>query len=154
MKHYLLTAIALCGALFITSTTLAHDGDTHDHGLLVEGAWAPHTGKRTVSAAVYLVIKNSGKEADTFIGVETSAAAVAMLHQSKEIDGFMRMDHVESLTIEPGATATFGPGGYHIMLTRLEAPLKRGEIFTLNLAFEKAGIVPVIVEIMGIGGPK
>ncbi|MBL4790254.1 MAG: copper chaperone PCu(A)C [Kordiimonadaceae bacterium] len=154
MKFFVLTAIAFCGVFFIPSAIYAHDGDTHDHGLLVEGAWAPHTGKRTVSAAVYLIIKNIGKETDTFLGVETSAAASAMLHQSKEVDGFMRMDHVESLTIEPGASATFSPGSYHIMLTRLETPLKRGEIFTLNLAFEKAGVVPVIVEITGIGGPK
>jgi len=132
----------------------AHDGTAHKHGLTIEGAWAPHTGKRTMSAAAYMVIKNQGDSADALISIKSPAAENSMLHESKEVDGIMRMEHVHALSIPSGGTAKLAPGGHHIMLMHLAEPLKRGEVFPLTLTFEKAGDVTIMVEITGIGGPK
>jgi len=143
-------ALALCANM----PANAHEDASHNHGLTIEGAWAPHTGKRTFSAAVYLNITNTGTEADTLTGMETPAAAMAMLHQSKEVDGIMTMDHVAELQIPVGETIKLSPGAYHIMLTRLDVPLKRGDVFPLTLSFQNAGDVTIVVEITGIGGPS
>lgn len=151
MKSILIT---LTSSLFLlTGTVSAFDGN-HSHGIMIDQPWAPHTGKRTMSAAVYFKIHNNGHHADALVGVETDLAEVAMLHRSYEDDGIMKMDHVEALEIKAGGDAALEPGSYHIMLMRLVKPLKRGEVFPLTLEFEKAGKVQVIVEITGIGGPK
>jgi periplasmic copper chaperone A len=133
----------------------AHDGDTHDHGLTVEAAWAPHTGKRKMSAAIYLRIINAGTANDALVSVHTPVAMSAALHTSRETDdGIMRMEHLEQLVIPARGTAMLSPGKHHIMLMRLKAPLKRGEVFPLTLSFKRAGDVVIFVEITGIGGPK
>ena len=139
--------------LYVVPAT-AHDGTAHKHGLTIEGAWAPHTGKRTMSAAVYMVIKNQGDKADALVSLETPAAENSMLHESKEVDGVMQMEHVHALSIPAGGMAELAPGGHHVMLMRLAKPLKRGEVFPLTLTFEEAGDVTIMVEITGIGGPK
>ena len=120
----------------------------------VTDAWAPHTGKRTMSAAVYLKIHNKGSADDALIEVKSDVANMTMLHRSYEEDNIMRMDHVETMPVAQGRTAELAPGAYHIMLMGLEAPLKRGEKFNIQLVFEKAGEITVPVDITGIGGPQ
>lgn len=148
----LFALLATC--LLVATSSLAHGDDTHEHGLLIEGAWAPHTGKRTMSAAVYLTIKNDGENDATLTGVSTDAANTSMIHESKMVDGVMVMEHVEELHIPAGDSVAFEPGALHIMLMSLTEPLKRGSVMELTLHFEEAGDVPVVVEITGIGGPE
>jgi len=134
------------------SALYAHDDGSHKETISIEGAWAPHTGKRSFSAAVYLTIRNIGDELLVLEGVETPAATTAMLHQSIETDGIMSMDHVAELEIPAGGSASLTPGAYHIMLTQLKKPLARGEVFPLTLSFKHVGDVTIMVEITGMGG--
>jgi len=140
-------------SFLISEPLFAHDSIDHNQGISIEQAWAPHTGKRTMSAAVYMTIRNDGDQKDTLIEVKTDQAAQSMLHQSKDVNGIMRMEHVERLDIPAGGTVQLAPGGHHIMLMQLAHPLKRGDVFPLDLVFEKAGKVRIFVEIVGIGGP-
>jgi copper(I)-binding protein len=148
-----LIALALLMLAFLPAS-FAHDTAEHSHGLLIEKAWAPHTGKRTMSAAIYLTIKNESAEEDTLTGVSTEAANMSMLHESKMVDGVMIMEHIERLPIPAGGAVSLSPGALHLMLMQLAEPLKRGSATQITLHFEKAGDVPVIVEITGIGGPE
>jgi len=51
------------------------------------------------------------------------------------------------LEIPAGKTVELAPGGYHVMLMELAAPLKEGSTFDLTLTFEKAGEKTVSVEV-------
>jgi periplasmic copper chaperone A len=67
-------------------------------------------------------------------------------------NGVMTMRRVKGgLSIPPGQSVTFAPGGYHIMLMELKGPLKKGNRVPVTLAFEKAGEVKVTFDIQGIG---
>ena len=156
--HALVSRLITTSAMILVILTgglgaYAHNDESHKQTLAIEGAWAPHTGKRTHSAAIYFKITNHGSAPDMLIGVDTPAANSSTLHQSKEVDGIIRMDHVPSLTIPAESSVSLQPGSYHIMLMMLPTPLKRGEIFPLTLSFEHAGDVTITVEITGIGGP-
>ena len=64
-------------------------------------------------------------------------------------------DAVEKL-VAPGCrvsvlTPYLKPGGDHVMLMGLKAPLKQGDAFPLTLVFEHAGDVTVTVEIGPVG---
>jgi copper(I)-binding protein len=61
------------------------------------------------------------------------------------------MRPVEAVEVTPGESTVLKPGGLHVMLMGLKAPLKKGKIFTLTLTFEKAGSVDVAVEVQGPG---
>ena len=55
--------------------------------------------------------------------------------------------YVSELTISAGKKVELKPGGYHLMLMGLKAPLKDGEKLPLTLKFEKAGAVVVTVNV-------
>ena len=144
--RYLLLA---CALIFTSLSVHAHENE--EHGLSIEKAWARKT-SRTVSAAVYLTIHNDTHNLEYLRGASSDIASNTMIHQSREEDGIMKMDHVEDLPIAPGETLSFAPGGYHIMLMGLTAPLAEGDVFTVTLDFENAGPTPVVVEVTGLMG--
>ena len=97
--------------------------------------------------AVYLGIHNTGDTADRLVGARAARAEAAELHKSEEKDGAMTMSPVEAIEIPAGGMAQLGPGGFHLMLFGLEAPLKPGETLDLTLVFQQAGEVSVGVPV-------
>ena len=55
------------------------------------------------------------------------------------------------LEIPANDSALLHPGGLHIMLTGLKAPLKAGTEFPLTLHFEKVGLVQIQVRVERTG---
>lgn len=106
--------------------------------------------------AAYLVIHNSGNVPDRLVGVRAEGAGAVELHRAEEKGGMMTMAPVEAIEIPAGGTAQLAPGGFHIMLFDLAAPLAEGDTLTLTLEFEQAGEIGVEAEVtqrgMGHGG--
>jgi periplasmic copper chaperone A len=57
----------------------------------------------------------------------------------------------KGLTIEPGKSVKLAPGGLHLMLMDLKAPLKQGDKLPITLEFEKAGKVQVSLDVQAVG---
>ncbi|MFX8554449.1 copper chaperone PCu(A)C, partial [Acinetobacter baumannii] len=57
----------------------------------------------------------------------------------------------KGLTIEPGKTVKLAPGGYHLMIMDLKAPLKQGDKVPVTLEFETAGKVKASLDVQGVG---
>lgn len=100
------------------------------------------------TAAVYLVLMNHGTDTDVLTGVKTIRAERATPHQTIDDNGVMKMRELKGLELKPHETVTFAPGGNHIMLTGLNAPLKAGETFPLVLTFKTAGDVTIEVQVV------
>lgn len=116
---------------------------------MVMGVQAPASLTPTAkTAAIYMVLMNHGTETDVLQSVSTSAADKATAHQTTEENGVMKMREVEGLEVKPHETVTFAPGGYHVMLVGLKAPLKAGDSFSLVLSFKLAGDVSVDVQVV------
>lgn len=117
----------------------------------VEGAWARSSPKMAGAGAAYMVLKNTGGEADKLLSGQTDAAAVVELHESVMDDkGVMKMQPVEGGAIEVPAKGSteLKPGGLHIMLIKLTEPLEVGKEFSLTLNFEKSGKMVITVPVM------
>ena len=100
----------------------------------------------------YLTIENKGAEPDILMGGSSPAAAKVEVHEMAMKDGVMTMRPVKGgLSIPPGQSVTLAPGGYHIMLMELKAPLKQGNKVPVKLQFEKAGKINVTFDIQGVG---
>ncbi len=106
-----------------------------DSNLVAAGAWIRQPAPGTDVAAVYLSIQNVGTKAVKLTGVESSAAAMAMLHETQESGGQSRMRPLSAVSLAPGAAVAFSPGGKHIMLHGLTHPLQVGERVPLVLQF-------------------
>ncbi len=69
----------------------------------------------------------------------------------------MKMRPVEAIEIAPGEPAVLQPGGLHIMLMGLAAPLETGKPFPMTLVFENAGSVDVEIQVtdpLNLEGPE
>jgi periplasmic copper chaperone A len=113
--------------------------------LEIEKAWARPTA--TANGAVYLEIENKGTATDKLVAASTTAAAKAELHTHLMEGGIARMRPVDGIEVTPGSATVLRPGGLHVMLLGLKAPLKTGDTITLTLTFEKAGKVDVTVPV-------
>ncbi len=61
--------------------------------------------------------------------------------------GVMQMREVGTIELPAGETVTLAPGGLHIMLIELAAPLETDQTFDLTLDFETADDLVVAVTV-------
>jgi copper(I)-binding protein len=146
----------LCAALLLTATAPAaamhHEKAAGSGAITVEQAWSRATPPRQKIGAAYLTIRNAGDTADRLVAADSPVAGTVELHSMSMTDGVMRMRPVAAIAVPAGGSATLQPGGLHIMLIGLHAPLRQGERFDLTLTFETAGTVSVPVTVGPVGG--
>jgi copper(I)-binding protein len=143
------------GTLFVViGLVLAAEAASAQTGqLAVDNAWARATPGKSETGAAYVTIRSPS--ADRLVAASTPAAKKAELHTMSMSGMVMKMRPVAGVDIPAGQPVTLAPGGLHIMLIGLTAPLKTGQSFPLTLTFEKAGTrtVAVAVEKIGAMGP-
>jgi len=61
--------------------------------------------------------------------------------------GMMTMTPVDRIPVPANGTATLEPGGFHIMLLDLAAPLEVGTTIEVTLTFENAGELVVTADV-------
>ncbi len=142
------TVIAL-GWLGFLPAASAHEFKLGE--LSIEHPYANATPDGSKNGAAYFkAINNGGKLPDRLVAIKTSVAASAELHTMRMDGNVMRMREVTSIELPASGKTLFGQGsehGYHIMLMGLKEPLKEGDSFKLNLKFEKAGEIEVLVSV-------
>jgi copper(I)-binding protein len=112
----------------------------------LDGAWArPTVGH--APGAVYVTIVNKGGVPDRLTGAFTDHAAMAMVHQNEIVDSVARMRMAGEINIPAGDRIDMVPGGTHIMLEGLRAPLNTGDRFDLVLRFRESGDKAVEVTV-------
>jgi periplasmic copper chaperone A len=111
-------------------------------------ARASATPTADTGAAYVSVMVHGGP--DRLVAVSTPAAKMAGLHKTENVDGVMKMEHVDAIEVPADGMLQMKPGGYHIMLMGLNAPLKEGDEIELTLTFEKAGDVKVKAKVGGV----
>ena len=133
---------AALGALFASLAAAAAEVE-------VEAAWARASAGPARAGAVYVALVNRGAAA-ALIGVETPAAERAELH-THVMDGDMaRMRRLEEVALPAGGRVAFAPGGLHVMLSGLAAPLVEGAEFPLTLRFADGDSRTVAVRVGGV----
>jgi periplasmic copper chaperone A len=119
--------------------------------LRIEQPFARATAPTARAGGAFMTIVNTGATADRLLRVETSVAARAELHTVIMEGDVMRMREVPGIDVPANGKATLAPGGFHVMLMELKAPLKAGDTAPITLVFEKAGRVEVAVPILPLG---
>ena len=140
--------VAFAAGLVLATAALAQTNQ-----LEVTSAWARATPAKAENGVAYLPIRSPTP--DRLVSVSSPVAKKAELHTMSMEGMVMKMRPLAGLDIAAGQPVTLKPGGEHIMLLGLNAPLREGQSFPLTLTFEKAGMreVTVAVEKPGAGGP-
>jgi copper(I)-binding protein len=148
MRHL---SVALAAALLTAGA--AHAASYRLGGLEVGQPWSRPAGAGTTGAG-YMTLANHGKAAATLTGVESPVAARVEMHRSSMDGGVMRMARQAQVVVPAGAQVSFAPGGYHLMLIGLKAPLKAGDSVPATLTFAGGGRLKVAFTVgSGLGPP-
>jgi copper(I)-binding protein len=122
--------------------------------VVVTQAWSRATPGGSKVAGGYLTIENKGPSVDKLLSASTDSAKKIEIHEMAVNDGVMTMRPVDGgLAIEPGRTVRFAPGGRHLMIIGLAAPLVQGDKVPVVLKFEKAGEITVSFDVQAMGAP-
>ncbi len=147
-------ALIAAAAATLLSATFAAADPLKLGELELDGLWTRATPPRAVAAGGFVTITNTGSTPDTLVGVASPVAAIGELHDMTVEDGIMIMRPVEGgIVIPPGARVDLEPGGHHIMLIDLKAPLVRGKDVPVTLTFERAGSIEAMFHVAPIGAP-
>ena len=112
--------------------------------------WARATPAGAKNGAAFVTL-TSLNWADELIGASSPAAEKVEFHQTSEENGIARMRAVPEIAIPAGDTVTLAPGGTHIMLMGLKAPLAEGERVAMTLTFRKGRTVDIKLPVKAAG---
>ncbi|CAN5291996.1 copper chaperone PCu(A)C [soil metagenome] len=108
----------------------------------ISDAWCRPTPNGAQTGACYLTVKAS--HANRMTGAATPLAANAMIHDVSTAGGMMSMsDMTAGLPLAAGEAVELKPGGRHLMLTGLTAPLVEGTAVPLTLTFSNTPAMTV-----------
>lgn len=103
----------------------------------VTDAWARPTvqGQKATGAFMKITAKDNAK----LVGVSSPAAGVAEIHEMKMEKDVMKMAALSNgLDLPAGQAVELKPGGYHVMLMDLKAPLLKDTTVPVRLMFQDA----------------
>ena len=163
-------------ALFVSacSGSSSSSNSFTQKNVTVSNVWARESAIATDTGVVYFTIENNSTTPDKLFSasVSQSFAKSASLHETTVTEGvtattmpmgsmdsmsyttpgagsegMLMMMQVASVTIPAEGSVTLEPGGFHVMLSGLTAPLKAGQKFDLNLGFLNAGVIKVTATV-------
>ena len=105
------------------------------------------------TGAAYMMIVNPTEMADRLVAVSSPAAKVGEIHETVNDGGVMRMiPQPDGFEIPAKSVLELKPGGKHLMLIYLVAPLEIGQEIELTLTFEQAGEMIITVPVVDMAG--
>ncbi len=114
------------------------------------GAWAQAAAPVTAFApwarasvqgqrATGVFVTLTATEPLTLVGASSPVAGTTEVHEMKLDGDIMRMRAVDALPLPANRPVQLKPGGYHLMLLELKAPLAPNTSIPLTLTFRTAG---------------
>lgn len=131
-KNTMKTLFKFCFLLSLLMTTNAYA----EANIAIENAWIRASTPGQKVGAAYMTIKSS--ENVEMVYAETSRAGSVEMHSMTMQNGVMKMRMLESLAVKANQPVNLAPGGLHLMLFDLNAPLKAGEKVSFRLCFKNS----------------
>lgn len=140
--------LAACVLAFVLTVPALAAAQTNP--LSVSNAWMRKV-PGADTAAVYLVLRNTGAEPVIVVGVRSPAASNVMIHETSTANGQSQMRMHEKLVIAPGQTMALRPGGLHVMLSGFSKNPLPGQSVSLVLLLANGAAVPVVAVVRSLG---
>ena len=102
----------------------------------VEGAWARASVQGQTGTGAFMRL--TAQDGARLVRAESPAAGVTEVHEMKMEGDVMKMRAIPALELPAGKTVELKPGGYHVMLLDLKAPLAKDTALPLTLVFQDA----------------
>jgi copper(I)-binding protein len=127
------------GALCVT--VVAAKGPTP--GITVSDAWTRPTMEGMPMGVAYFTIVNARDDEDVLLSASTPVAAQVEMHETRFEDGMAKMRPLAGIRVPARGRVAVAPGGIHLMLVDLKAPLVAGTKVPMTLQFRNAGRIEI-----------
>jgi periplasmic copper chaperone A len=117
----------------------------------VENAWTRATPPGSKIGAGYMTLRNTSATPDRLVGASSPAARKVEPHVTVRDGDISRMRPAAGYDIPANGTFELDPGGAHLMLFDLKAPLKEGDKVPVTLRFQRSGEVKVEMQVRALG---
>jgi copper(I)-binding protein len=110
---------------------------------------APATG-------AFMVIRNNGDKDVKVLKADNPVSRVTELHTHLNEGGVMKMRPVAAIDVKAKGEAVLKPGGLHVMMIDLKAPMKEGDVVPITLTLDDGSTKQVdakVVRPMAAGMP-
>ena len=131
----------------LTLAACASSQGASQGGITVTDAWARTSPMMDRAGVVYMVLQNNNSVDDKLLSAQSDIARTIELHETKQSGDMLEMSPIPNIPIPSNGRAELKPGGMHMMLIGLNRELKAGDKIKFTLFFDKAGQVPVTVEV-------
>lgn len=128
----------LAGALLLASLSVspAHAQAADAQPVRVEGAWARASVQGQMGTGAFMTLTAS--QPLKLVGASSPVAGVTEVHEMKLEGDVMKMRPIASLDLPAGQPVVLRPGGHHLMLMDLKAPLAVGTSVPVTLRLRDA----------------
>jgi copper(I)-binding protein len=113
----------------------------HDPYVRLAPPNAPATG-------AFMVIRNAGDKDVKVVKADNPVSKVTELHTHLNEGGVMKMRPVTAIDVKAKGEAVLKPGGLHVMLIELKAPMKEGDTVPLTLTFDDGSTKKVDAKVV------
>ncbi|MFN0182605.1 MAG: copper chaperone PCu(A)C [Aquabacterium sp.] len=100
----------------------------------VADAWVRGTVAQQKATGMFARLTSSA--GGKLVAASSPAAGMVEIHEMSMDGNVMKMRAVPALDLPPGKAVELKPGGYHVMLMDLKAPLKAGDTVVVTLVVE------------------
>ncbi len=140
---------AMAAALLSLSVAAQQSGEAE---LELASAWVRALPPTQSNTAAYLTLINRGDTGITVVGASAELAEQVEFHTTREIDGYMRMEQLQNLSVDAGQSLRLAPGGTHLMLLGLERMPSSGETVRLCLQLATGDEICTVAEVRKTAG--
>ncbi|MEM9170900.1 MAG: copper chaperone PCu(A)C [Pseudomonadota bacterium] len=153
-----LAALAACGgadekAAAAAETAAGEDvcADAPAGAVTAVDAWARAApAGRSVSAAYMVLCNRTDADVSVVAAAFDGADAVELHETTRDAAGKAAMARVEEIVAPAGGAARLAPGGAHVMLMALTAPLAPGDAAPLSLTLADGTQIPVDAAVLSM----
>lgn len=144
-----LAAVALTAAsIVLPARHLSAQAST----VVVRDAWVREAAAGRAVTGAFMILENTGTTARALVRGSASVGDTLELHEMKRTDGMMSMSPVPRIEVAAKGETPLKPGGYHLMLFGLKAPLTAKDTVRLTLTFDDGSTVKVAAPVRSMQG--
>ena len=100
------------------------------------------------ATGAFMVIRNTGDKDVKVVKADNPVSKATELHTHLNEGGVMKMRPVPAIEIKAKGEAVLRPGGLHVMMIDLKAPIKEGDSVPITLTFDDGSSKQVDAKVL------
>jgi copper(I)-binding protein len=146
IHHPIRLASRLFATVLLCAAAHAHAQAPAD--INVSDAWVRATVPQQKATGAFMQL--TSQQDARLVEVRSPIAGSVELHQMEMSNNVMKMRQIDGLDLPAGQRVGLKPGGYHVMLFDLKAPVKAGDKVPLTLVVEGKGKERSTIEVVAV----